>query len=93
MTPGVYELAAGARVCDAVEAAGGFTKKASKDYWNLAEPLTDGQMISFPTKEEAAEREKYDTSDADTDKRLFSIVCAIHIHAILFQTESDSLHN
>ena len=43
MTPGVYELAAGARVCDAVEAAGGFTKKASKDYWNLAEPLTDGQ--------------------------------------------------
>ena len=56
-------------VCDAVEAAGGFTKKASKDYWNLAEPLTDGQMISFPTKEEAAEREKYDTSDADTDSQ------------------------
>lgn len=69
MTPGVYELAAGARVCDAVEAAGGFTKRASKDYWNLAEPLTDGQMISFPTKEEAAEREKYDTSDADTDSQ------------------------
>ena len=26
-------------------------------------------MISFPTKEEAAEREKYDTSDADTDSQ------------------------
>ena len=43
--------------------------KRAKDYWNLAEPLTDGQMISFPTKEEAAEREKYDTSDADTDSQ------------------------
>ena len=31
--------------------------------------MTDGQMISFPTKEEAAEREKYDTSDADTDSQ------------------------
>lgn len=57
--PGVYELPAGSRVCDAVEAAGGFTEKASRDYWNLAELLTDGQMISFPDEEKAAEREKY----------------------------------
>lgn len=65
--PGVYELPAGSRVCDAVEAAGGFTKNASQDYWNLAEALTDGQMISFPTREEAAERKKYDT-DADSSE-------------------------
>ncbi len=68
-TPGVYELPAGARVCDAVDAAGGFTKKASKDYWNLAEPLTDGQMISFPTKEEAVMREKYNTDGIDTGEK------------------------
>ena len=61
VNPGVYELPGGARVCDAVEAAGGFTKNASQDYWNLAEALTDGQMISFPTREEAAERKKHDT--------------------------------
>lgn len=66
--PGVYELPAGSRVCDAVEAAGGFTKKASRDYWNLAETLTDGQMISFPTEEEAAERKKYDTDQAESGK-------------------------
>lgn len=69
VSPGVYELPAGARVCDAVDAAGGFTRKASRDYWNLAEALTDGQMISFPTEEEAAERRKYDTdgnTSADT---------------------------
>lgn len=66
-SPGVYELPAGSRLCDAVEAAGGFTKKASRDYWNLAEPLTDGQMISFPTKEEADERMKYDTDGNVSD--------------------------
>ena len=72
MSPGVYELPAGSRVCDAVEAAGGFTKKASQDYWNLAETLTDGQMISFPTEEEAAERKKYDTDQLETGKNEMS---------------------
>lgn len=56
INPGVYELAAGMRICDAVEAAGGLTKKASRDYWNLAEELTDGQMLCFPTAQEAKER-------------------------------------
>lgn len=44
------------RICDAVEAAGGLTKAASREYWNLAEKLSDGQMIYFPTEEEARER-------------------------------------
>ena len=58
VSPGVYELKKGMRICDAVEAAGGFTTKASQEYWNLAEPLTDGQMIYFPTEEEAKERQE-----------------------------------
>lgn len=54
--PGVYELPAGSRICDAVDAAGGMTDEADREYWNLAEPLSDGQMISFPTVEEAKSR-------------------------------------
>lgn len=54
--PGVYQLKDGMRICDAVEAAGGLTKAASREYWNLAERLADGQMIYFPTEEEARER-------------------------------------
>ena len=38
--PGVYTLASGLRLADAVDAAGGFKKSASKDAWNLAEKLT-----------------------------------------------------
>ena len=45
--PGVYQLKDGMRICDAVEAAGGLTKAASREYWNLAEKLSDGQMIYF----------------------------------------------
>ena len=56
--PGVYELPAGSRIVDAVDAAGGLTDAAGQDYWNLAELLTDGQMICFPTEEEARERQE-----------------------------------
>lgn len=48
--PGVYQLKDGMRICDAVEAAGGLTKAASREYWNLAEKLSDGQMIIFPQR-------------------------------------------
>lgn len=48
--PGVYQLKDGMRICDAVEAAGGLTKAASREYWNLAEKLSDGQMIYFPQR-------------------------------------------
>lgn len=56
--PGVYTLPYEARICDAVDAAGGMTEAACRDYWNLAEPLTDGQMIDVPTEEEAEDRRK-----------------------------------
>ncbi|MCD7708697.1 MAG: helix-hairpin-helix domain-containing protein [Clostridiales bacterium] len=54
-TPGVYELPEGSRVCDAVNAAEGMSDEACGTYWNLAEVLSDGQMLYFPTDEEVAE--------------------------------------
>lgn len=56
VSPGVYVLPEGARICDAVEAAGGMTGSASRTYWNLARVLSDGEMIYVPTVEEAQER-------------------------------------
>jgi competence protein ComEA len=43
--PGVVELKAGARVIDAVEAAGGALATADLDRMNLAAELTDGQRV------------------------------------------------
>ena len=40
--PGVYDLAEGARVLDAVEAAGGFAEGAARDALNLARAVSDG---------------------------------------------------
>lgn len=50
--PGVYELPAAARVCDAVGAAGGLTGNAAQGAINLARPLVDGEQIAFPTADE-----------------------------------------
>jgi competence protein ComEA len=43
--PGVVELDAGARVIDAIEAAGGALTTADLDRLNLAAPLTDGERV------------------------------------------------
>ncbi|MBP6912998.1 MAG: helix-hairpin-helix domain-containing protein [Candidatus Levybacteria bacterium] len=49
---GVYTLSSGARVQDAVSAAGGFSSDADKDYIsrsvNLAAPIRDGMKIYIP---------------------------------------------
>lgn len=50
--PGVYELDDGSRIYEAVELAGGFMEDAAEDVLNLAESVTDGQMIRIPTEEE-----------------------------------------
>ena len=55
VTPGVYEFIPGARVAEAIMAAGGMTEEAAETYWNQAAVLEDGQKIYVPTKEEAAE--------------------------------------
>jgi competence protein ComEA len=48
--PGVYRLAAGSRVTDAVERAGGPTAHADPNAINLAAPLADGQQVVVPEK-------------------------------------------
>lgn len=50
--PGVRELEEGARVQDAVEAAGGFSEDAARDALNLARVLVDGEQVVVPTLEE-----------------------------------------
>lgn len=43
--PGLYVLGDGARVVDAVAAAGGFTAEADESAVNLARPLSDGEQV------------------------------------------------
>ncbi|MFI5046516.1 MAG: helix-hairpin-helix domain-containing protein [Acidimicrobiia bacterium] len=51
--PGVVELAAKARVIDALEAVGGATPDADVDRLNLAAPIVDGSRIYVPRRGEA----------------------------------------
>ena len=53
--PGVYGLAEGSRVYQAVEAAGGLTDEASEESLNMALPLEDGLQVYVPDQEEAKE--------------------------------------
>jgi competence protein ComEA len=46
--PGLYRLAGGTRVADALEAAGGPLPEAALDGLNLARPLTDGEQLLVP---------------------------------------------
>jgi competence protein ComEA len=50
--PGVHQLAAGARVVDAVHAAGGPVPGADLDALNLAAVLADGQRVYVPVEGE-----------------------------------------
>ena len=52
-SPGVVEVPEGSRAEEALQLAGGMTEKADPFYVNLAEPVTDGQKLYFPTTEEA----------------------------------------
>lgn len=53
VNPGVYELAEGSRVYEAIQIAGGMTETAAKDYVNQAQMLVDGQRVYIPSTEEA----------------------------------------
>lgn len=50
--PGVVEIPRGSRVEDALYAAGGFLPEARAEAVNLADWVSDGQMLYFPTEEE-----------------------------------------
>lgn len=54
-SPGVYRVDDGARVVDAVTAAGGPLERAAVDAVNLAAPVTDGQRIYLPAVGEVVE--------------------------------------
>jgi competence protein ComEA len=48
--PGVYTLAAGTRVVDAIAQAGGASENGDLEQLNLAEPLSDAMKIDVPIK-------------------------------------------
>lgn len=50
--PGVFQLAAGSRVFQAIEAAGGYLPEAALTCVNRARVLTDGQQLYILTQEE-----------------------------------------
>ena len=52
LNPGVYELNSGARIQDALIAAGGLTQNANRKAINLAAKIADGQKIYIPAKGE-----------------------------------------
>lgn len=56
--PGVYELNADCRLFEAVEAAGGMTENADKNYQNLARIVQDGEQIIIPDKESSVSGDK-----------------------------------
>lgn len=60
--PGVYELPAGSRIIDAVEAGGGFLSEADEACCNLAEEIVDGCQIYIMTKTESC-------ADGQTEKK------------------------
>jgi competence protein ComEA len=53
--PGLYELAAGARVADLLAAAGGPSRDADLDRVNLAALVGDGERVYVPAEGEAAD--------------------------------------
>jgi competence protein ComEA len=48
--PGLYRVAHGARVADAIARAGGLTARAERTAVNLAAPLADGEQILVATR-------------------------------------------
>jgi competence protein ComEA len=46
--PGLYRLAAGSRVADAIARAGGATRKAALAAVNVAAPVADGEQVVVP---------------------------------------------
>ena len=48
--PGLYRLAQGSRIADAVARAGGATGKAELSMVNLAAPLADGEQVVVPKR-------------------------------------------
>jgi len=66
--PGLVHLASGARLEDAVEAAGGPTSSAQLDAVNLAGVVTDGQQVRVPRRGESLAPSSDASSATGTDR-------------------------
>lgn len=64
--PGMYELKHGARVSDAIDAAGGLTENADQLSINLARQVTDGEQIVVQTYIEAEPGNSKSTDASDS---------------------------
>lgn len=68
--PGVVEIPQGSRAEDALRAAGGFGAEAGREAVNLADWVSDGQKLYFPTADEAAQESR---AEADSASGLVNI--------------------
>lgn len=70
--PGVYTLEGSVRMAQAVEAAGGMLEDADTDVLNLAQFISDGQMIRIPVQGEEQEpaESSGETAQEQTDNRI-----------------------
>lgn len=62
--PGLYRLANGARIADALRRAGGATRRADLTLVNLAAPVSDGTQVVVPRRVSAAEAGGGEAGDA-----------------------------
>ena len=68
-SPGIYDLPVGSRVNDAVQKAGGLTEQADSKSLNLAQKVSDEDLIYVPTKgEEVASQQTASGTTPSTSK-------------------------
>lgn len=71
--PGLYRLEPGARVADALAAAGGATRRANVDAVNLAAPLADGLQVIVPLRGAAGTSSSGPSATAPVDLNSASV--------------------
>ena len=67
--PGVVVLENGARIVDAIEAAGGETEEADLDKLNLARILNDGDKVYVPNKNDINTEEMILEDESENNKQ------------------------
>lgn len=70
MHPGVYKLNCDARICDALEAAGGVALDGNGEMLNQAEHVLDGQTLYVPGVDEQEAIQKDELAAIDADGRI-----------------------